>query len=69
MGEKAWKAIFKPVQQLNTNVPDNICDLIHRCMAYKPEDRPVRMGEVYDELKRIADEFGEVVEGGTDPGA
>jgi serine/threonine protein kinase len=68
MGEKAWKSMFKPVQEHNPNVPDEICDLIHRCMAYKAEDRPERMGDVYDELKQIADDLGEVVEGGTDPG-
>ncbi len=69
MGEKAWKAMFKPVQKLNANVPESICDLIHRCLAYKPEDRPERMGEVYEEIKQIASDLGEAVEGGTDPGA
>jgi eukaryotic-like serine/threonine-protein kinase len=68
MGEKAWKSMLKPVQELNANVPEAICDLTHRCMSYKPEDRPERMGNVYEELKQIADELGEVVEGGTDPG-
>lgn len=69
MGEKSWRAMFKPVQELNANVPESICDLIHRCMAFKPEDRPERMGDVYEELKQIADQLGEAVEGGTDPGA
>lgn len=68
MGEKAFKSMFKPVQSLNANVPESVCNLIHRCMSYKPEDRPERMSEVYEELKQIADGFGEVVEGGTDPG-
>lgn len=68
LGEKSWKAMFKPVQEHNANVPDTLCDLIHSCMAYRPEERPERMSEVYDQLKAIADELGEVVEGGTDPG-
>jgi serine/threonine protein kinase len=68
IGEKAWKAMFKPVQELNANVPEALCALIHDCMEFNPEKRPERVGEVYERLKLIADEFGEVVEGGTDPG-
>ena len=68
MGEKAWRSMFKPVQEWNANVPEPLCDLIHRCMAYKPEDRPERMAKVYEELKQIAVDLGEAVEGGTDPG-
>jgi serine/threonine protein kinase len=68
MSEKSWKAMFKPVQELNSNVPEALCELIHDCMEFIPEKRPERVGEVYERLKLIADEFGEVVEGGTDPG-
>ena len=68
MGEKAWKERFKPVQEHNDNVPESLCDLIHACMAYKPEKRPERMNDVYETLKEISFEFGEPIEGGTDPG-
>lgn len=68
MGEKAWKSMFKPVQELNANVPESLCDLIHNCMAFKPDERPERMSDVYETLKQIAEELGEPVEGGTDPG-
>jgi serine/threonine protein kinase len=68
LGEKAWQSMFKPVQEHNPNVPRPLCDLIHRCMAYDPEARPERIGEVYEELKSIAADLGEPVEGGTDPG-
>lgn len=68
MSEKSWKAMFKPVQELNANVPEALCELIHDCMEFNPEKRPERIGEVYERLKQIAEEFGEVVEGGTDPG-
>ena len=69
LGEKAWNSRFVPVQDHNDNVPESLCDLIHGCMSFKPEKRPDRMSDVYESLKEIAEEFGEVVEGGTDPGA
>jgi serine/threonine protein kinase len=68
MTEKAWRAMFQPVQELNENVPEALCDLVHKCMEFTPDKRPERIGEVYDELKKIAVDFGEMVEGGTDPG-
>jgi serine/threonine protein kinase len=67
INEKAWKAMYVPVQDLNKNVPEELCDLIHRCMAFNADHRPERMSVVYEELKQIADNLGEVVEGGTDP--
>ena len=68
ISEKTWKALFVPVQNLNRNVPESLCDLIHRCMSFNAEHRPQRMSEVYEALKGIAEEMGEAVEGGTDPG-
>jgi serine/threonine protein kinase len=68
MTEKAWKALFKPVTELNANVPESLCDLIHRCLEFNPDKRPERVGDVYQELKKVAETLGEMVEGGTDPG-
>lgn len=69
VNQKAWKSLFQPIQELNKNVPENLCDLIHRCLAYKPDQRPERMSDVYQEMKQISDELGEPIEGGTDPGS
>ena len=69
MGEKAWRSLIKPVNELNANIPDSLCRLIHRCLEFNPEARPERMGDIYEEVKEIAQEIGEPVEGGTDPGS
>jgi serine/threonine protein kinase len=69
VNQKAWKSLFQPIQELNRNVPENLCDLIHRCLAYNPEQRPERMSDVYQEMKLISEQLGEPIEGGTDPGS
>ncbi len=68
LGGKMMKNLLKPVNELNRSVPDSLCKLIHRCMVFVPEKRPERMGEIYDELKLIAEDLGEPIEGGTDLG-
>lgn len=66
--EKAWRAMFVSVQDVNRSVPKELSDLIEHCMAFKPEGRPDRMSDVYEQLKQLAEGYGEMVEGGTDPG-
>ena len=68
LNEKTWKSLLTPVDSLNPVVPAELCDLIHRCMSFNPDRRPERMVNVYEELKQIATNLGEIVEGGTDPG-
>jgi eukaryotic-like serine/threonine-protein kinase len=65
---KFLKSKLKPVNELNHSVPDALCKLIHRCLDFVPEKRPERMGEVYEDLKQIAEDLGEPLEGGTDLG-
>ena len=55
---KALASKLIPVQELNKAVPQALADLIHRCLAYKPEKRPERVGDVLDELKQIAADAG-----------
>jgi len=55
---KMFASTLTPVQELNKAVPTALADLIHRCLAYDPEKRPKRVGEILDELKRIADDMG-----------
>jgi eukaryotic-like serine/threonine-protein kinase len=63
MSERTWKAMFVPAGEVNRNVPKDLCDLMRRCMAFNPQNRPEGMLDVYETLKRIADEMGSVVEG------
>ena len=58
VGAKDFATRLKPVQQLNKAAPQALCDLIHRCLSYNPERRPERMGEVLEELTRLADDMG-----------
>ena len=55
---KTHAAMLTPVGELNKAVPKALGVLIHRCLDYNPERRPERVGEVLDELRRIADEAG-----------
>jgi serine/threonine protein kinase len=68
VNEKTWKQMLKPVNQINQGAPAALADLIHRCLAFNPEARPERMGAIYEDLKAIADDLGEPIEGGTDHG-
>jgi eukaryotic-like serine/threonine-protein kinase len=68
MSEKSFKSLLKPITELNRSVPKELADLIYRCLSFTPEQRPENMGEVYEELKRIGEGLGEVIEGGTDLG-
>ncbi len=68
LNEKSWKAMLKPVCELNPKVPEELGELIESCLAFLPEKRPARMGTIYEDLKQIADDLGEPIEGGTDHG-
>jgi serine/threonine protein kinase len=58
IGAKAFTQMLTPVGELNKAVPNVLCDLIHKCLAYDPERRPERIGQVLDELKQIATDMG-----------
>jgi eukaryotic-like serine/threonine-protein kinase len=58
---KAFASTLTPVQELNKAVPQALADVIHRCLAYDPEKRPGRIGEVLDDLKQIAADLGEPI--------
>ena len=58
LNAKAHVAVLTPVQELNKAAPKALCDLIHKCLNFDPERRPERMGEVLEELTRIANEQG-----------
>ncbi len=54
---KMWQRLFKPVQEYNPKVPEELCDLVHRCLAYNALKRPERMSEIQGALDRLADEL------------
>ncbi|WP_020472108.1 serine/threonine protein kinase [Zavarzinella formosa] len=64
IGSKAFSSMLVPVQDLNKAAPKALADLIHRCLSYDPEKRPMRMGEILDELRRIGANMGTPVTDG-----
>jgi len=59
---KNWQRLFKPVQDCNAEAPPELCELIHKCLAYDARQRPERMAEIHESLEQIAEKFGRVGE-------
>jgi serine/threonine protein kinase len=54
---KLWRKAIKPVEECNKEAPPALCELIHRCLAFHPSERPERMSEVQGALDHLADEL------------
>jgi serine/threonine protein kinase len=51
-----WERLFKPVQDVVPGVHPGLCELIHRCLAFRPANRPANMSEVQGALETLAGE-------------
>jgi serine/threonine protein kinase len=51
---RSWRQLVAPIRQFNKQVPEELSDLIDRCLSFKPEQRPERMAEVKETLDRLA---------------
>ena len=47
---RSWKQLLKPVNECNASAPPELCNLIHRCLEFNPNQRPERMTEIREEL-------------------
>jgi serine/threonine protein kinase len=54
MTSSAYQGLLKPVQELNPEAPPELCELIHRCLTFKSQQRPDRASEVQEVLDRLA---------------
>jgi serine/threonine protein kinase len=54
---KTWERMFSKVQVHAPAAPPALCDVIHKCLAFLPENRPERMSEVQGALDHLADEL------------
>lgn len=54
---KMFARMLKPVQEFNPRVPEEVCNLVHNCLAYNAMKRPERVSEVQGTLDRLADEL------------
>lgn len=52
---KTWDKQIKPVRECSADAPEALCDLIHRCLAYKPDMRPERMADVQKALDEMVE--------------
>lgn len=57
MNAKTFQGLLTPVQELNPETPTALCELIHKCLAYRPQERPERVSEVQGTLDHLADEI------------
>jgi eukaryotic-like serine/threonine-protein kinase len=55
LDRKSFKAMLKPVNELNPLAPKELGELIHRCLSFDAHKRPERMSEVQGVLDRLAD--------------
>lgn len=58
ISSKTHAALLKPVAECNSTAPKELCDIIHRCLSFVPDQRPERMSEVQGTLDKIADDLG-----------
>jgi serine/threonine protein kinase len=52
-----WERTFKPVDEFVPDAPRPLCDLVHRCLAYKAHNRPARASEIQGALDHLAEQL------------
>jgi len=57
MSAKIFEGLLKPVTELNPQVPEGLADLIHKCIAFNPNQRPERMSEIQGALDHLAEDL------------
>jgi serine/threonine protein kinase len=55
MDAKTFAAVLKPVRDFTPTAPAELCDLIHKCLAYKPQQRPDSVGDILPVLHDLCD--------------
>lgn len=57
INSKTFAALLKPVQELAPAAPKKLCDLIQKCLSYKPQDRPQHMQDVQAILQGLVEKM------------
>jgi serine/threonine protein kinase len=52
-----WKKLLKPVREVNPQAPKPLADIIEKCLAYHPNQRPEAMSEIQGALDHLADDL------------
>lgn len=53
--QQIWERQLQPVRQANPACPQPLAELIHSCLAYKPEKRPESMTDVHERLQQLVE--------------
>lgn len=62
MTSQLFAELLRPVQELNPQAPKALAELIHRCLAYKPDKRPERVSDVTEQLNALAERLARTPE-------
>jgi hypothetical protein len=57
LNAKAYHGLLKPVAELNPKAPAALCELIHKCLNFKAQQRPERMSELQGPLDHLVEEL------------
>ncbi|MCS7014562.1 MAG: serine/threonine protein kinase [Gemmatales bacterium] len=52
-----WERQLQGVREANPACPAPLAELIHRCLAYKPQKRPESMTDVHETLQALVDQL------------
>jgi eukaryotic-like serine/threonine-protein kinase len=55
MTAELFENLLRPVKELTPQAPEELCTLIHRCLAFNHHKRPDRMTDVLDKLDALTD--------------
>jgi serine/threonine protein kinase len=54
LDSKSWTAKLEPVSKFNKEAPEELCQLIMKCLSYSAHDRPERVSDVQAVLDELA---------------
>lgn len=54
---KLFDRLLKPVEECNPRTPKGLRDLIHHCLAFHPDRRPARIGDVQPHLEQLVEDL------------
>jgi serine/threonine protein kinase len=53
VSSKVFEKLLKPVHEFNAQAPDDLCQLIHHCLAFSADKRPERVADIVARLKMM----------------
>src|SRR2546422_6841770 len=57
LNAKTFHNLLKPVRELNPQAPQELAELIEKCLAFHPQQRPDRMSEIQGALDHLVEQL------------